>query len=239
MNGGLHRYGLRRAGFLLSACLGVFLTAAPALSQPNQTQINAVRQNCRSDYMAHCSSVPPSGAELAELPAEQFGAAFGLLPKCGRRTQAGCGGPGRKACGSSTASRASGCPRAGTHRCTGARSGGDSGRPGPTTTTPYTDCETTSQPSGAAAADGGCPGRSACRSTARTCMGVRADAAAAAARTIGDRPRVRWRPAGGVQHGAARRRTRDRVPGAQRADTHAVLPANAGQRQGVGGALAR
>jgi len=63
MNGGLHRYDLRRAGFLLSACLGVFLTAAPALSQPNQTQINAVRQNCRSDYMAHCSSVPPSGAD--------------------------------------------------------------------------------------------------------------------------------------------------------------------------------
>ena len=63
MNGGLHRYGLRRAGFLLSACLGVFLTAAPALSQPSQSQINAVRQNCRSDYMAHCSSVPPGGAE--------------------------------------------------------------------------------------------------------------------------------------------------------------------------------
>ncbi len=63
MNGGLRRYGLRRAGFLLSACLGVFLTAAPALSQPSQSQINAVRQNCRSDYMAHCSSVPPGGAE--------------------------------------------------------------------------------------------------------------------------------------------------------------------------------
>ena len=63
MNGGLRRYGLRRAGFLLSECLGVFLTAAPALSQPSQSQINAVRQNCRSDYMAHCSSVPPGGAE--------------------------------------------------------------------------------------------------------------------------------------------------------------------------------
>ena len=29
--------------------------------QPGQAQINAVRQACRSDYMAHCSSVPTGG----------------------------------------------------------------------------------------------------------------------------------------------------------------------------------
>ena len=176
---------------------------------------------------------------IAALPAEQFGAAFGLPAEARSTRSSRLRRPRPQSLRQRTASRASGCPRAGTHRCTGARSGGDSGRPGPTTTTPYTDCETTSQPSGAAAADGGCSGRSACRSTARTCMGVCADAAAAAARPTRDRPRVRRRPAGGVQHGAARRRTRDRVPGAQRADAHAVLPADAGQRQGVGGALAR
>ena len=53
----------RRAGLALLASLGFFLTAAPALSQPSQSQVNAIRQNCRSDYMAHCSSVPPGGAE--------------------------------------------------------------------------------------------------------------------------------------------------------------------------------
>ncbi|HEX4617721.1 MAG TPA: cysteine rich repeat-containing protein [Stellaceae bacterium] len=30
--------------------------------QSNQAQINAVRQACRSDYMAHCSSVPTGGS---------------------------------------------------------------------------------------------------------------------------------------------------------------------------------
>jgi hypothetical protein len=30
--------------------------------QPSQAQINAIRQSCRSDYMAHCSSVPAGGA---------------------------------------------------------------------------------------------------------------------------------------------------------------------------------
>src|SRR5262252_4342151 len=30
--------------------------------KPSQVQINAMRQSCRSDYMAHCSSVPTGGA---------------------------------------------------------------------------------------------------------------------------------------------------------------------------------
>jgi hypothetical protein len=34
-----------------------------ALAQkPSQAQINAMRQSCRSDYMAHCSTVPTGGA---------------------------------------------------------------------------------------------------------------------------------------------------------------------------------
>lgn len=44
-------------------CVALVAEAAPALSQPSQAQISAVRSNCRSDYMAHCSSVPPGGAE--------------------------------------------------------------------------------------------------------------------------------------------------------------------------------
>ena len=40
----------------------IFATAAPALAQaPSQAQRDAIKSQCRSDYMAHCSSVPPGG----------------------------------------------------------------------------------------------------------------------------------------------------------------------------------
>jgi hypothetical protein len=40
----------------------LFATAAPVLSQaPTQAQRDAIKSECRSDYMAHCSSIPPGG----------------------------------------------------------------------------------------------------------------------------------------------------------------------------------
>jgi len=40
----------------------MFATAAPLLAQaPSQAQRDAIKSQCRSDYMAHCSSVPPGG----------------------------------------------------------------------------------------------------------------------------------------------------------------------------------
>ena len=40
----------------------IFATAAPALAQaPSQAQRDAIKSQCRSDYMAHCSSIPPGG----------------------------------------------------------------------------------------------------------------------------------------------------------------------------------
>ena len=51
-----------------AATLGAVMTAAilatvaPAFSQaPTQAQRDAIKSQCRSDYMAHCSSVPPGG----------------------------------------------------------------------------------------------------------------------------------------------------------------------------------
>jgi hypothetical protein len=45
---------------LIAATIGV---AGDALAQqPSQAQLNALRSSCRSDYMAHCSSVPTGGA---------------------------------------------------------------------------------------------------------------------------------------------------------------------------------
>jgi hypothetical protein len=40
-----------------------FATAAPGFAQaPSQAQRDAIKAQCRSDYMAHCSSIPPGGA---------------------------------------------------------------------------------------------------------------------------------------------------------------------------------
>ena len=40
----------------------VFMAATPAFSQaPTDAQRDAIKSECRSDYMAHCSSIPPGG----------------------------------------------------------------------------------------------------------------------------------------------------------------------------------
>jgi len=49
-----------KLGTLLA--VAIFATAAGA-EAPSQAQRDAIKSQCRSDYMAHCSSVPPGGAE--------------------------------------------------------------------------------------------------------------------------------------------------------------------------------
>lgn len=42
--------------------VAAILATAPALAQaPSQAQRDAIKSQCRSDYIAHCSSVPPGG----------------------------------------------------------------------------------------------------------------------------------------------------------------------------------
>jgi hypothetical protein len=48
------------------AALGLCLSAIAAAAQPTQAQRDAIRSNCRSDYMANCSSVTPGGAEALQ-----------------------------------------------------------------------------------------------------------------------------------------------------------------------------
>jgi len=49
-----------RTALLVAVAISV---GSEALAQkPSQAQINAMRQSCRSDYMAHCSTVPTGGA---------------------------------------------------------------------------------------------------------------------------------------------------------------------------------
>jgi hypothetical protein len=48
------------AVFIVTA---LFAVATPAFSQaPTDAQRSAIRSECRSDYEAHCASVPPGGA---------------------------------------------------------------------------------------------------------------------------------------------------------------------------------
>ena len=52
----------RNATIFASMATIVFAVSTPAFSQaPTDAQRSAIRSQCRSDYMAHCSSVPPGG----------------------------------------------------------------------------------------------------------------------------------------------------------------------------------
>jgi hypothetical protein len=54
--------------FVLALVFALAGSAEANAQQASQTQISAVRAACRSDYMAHCASVPPGGkAALACL----------------------------------------------------------------------------------------------------------------------------------------------------------------------------
>src|SRR5215470_4990671 len=53
----------RAAPIWASMVVTTFMIASPALSQgPTDAQRAAIKAQCRSDYIAHCSSVPPGGA---------------------------------------------------------------------------------------------------------------------------------------------------------------------------------
>ena len=46
------------------ATLALIMMATPVVAQaPTDAQREAIRSACRSDYIAHCSSVPPGGVE--------------------------------------------------------------------------------------------------------------------------------------------------------------------------------
>jgi hypothetical protein len=53
--------------FAWPGVLLLVLAAGPTFAQqPSQDQINAVRQSCRSDFMANCSGVTPGGKDAIE-----------------------------------------------------------------------------------------------------------------------------------------------------------------------------
>ena len=55
------------------------LTGVAGAQQPTSTQANAIRQSCRSDYQAHCASVPAGGSGALQCLKEN---AASLSPGC-------------------------------------------------------------------------------------------------------------------------------------------------------------
>jgi hypothetical protein len=63
---------------LASLLLGLAPGSAGA-QQPTQAQANAIRQSCRSDYQAHCASVPTGGSAALQCLKNNMA---GLSPGC-------------------------------------------------------------------------------------------------------------------------------------------------------------
>jgi hypothetical protein len=60
------------------ATLALIVVATPVVAQaPTDAQREAIRSACRSDYIAHCSSVPPGGAESLQCLQKNMSALSG------------------------------------------------------------------------------------------------------------------------------------------------------------------
>ena len=60
---------LRGAALWPLLAVTTLAVTTPAFSQaPTEAQREAIKSECRSDYMAHCSSIPPVGT-----PVQTFG----------------------------------------------------------------------------------------------------------------------------------------------------------------------
>src|ERR1700738_4546231 len=58
----------------------MFMVATPAFSQaPTDAQRSAIRSECRSDYEAHCASIPPGGAASLQCLQKNMSS---LSPSC-------------------------------------------------------------------------------------------------------------------------------------------------------------
>jgi hypothetical protein len=51
---------------LVAGCVVILTLAPTAAQQPTQTQRDAIRASCRSDFMANCAGVQPGGKEALE-----------------------------------------------------------------------------------------------------------------------------------------------------------------------------
>ena len=65
-------------GLVMAALMSV--VAAPAVAQgPSEAQREAIKADCRNDYIAHCSSIPPGGEASVQCLAKSMSS---LSPSC-------------------------------------------------------------------------------------------------------------------------------------------------------------
>ena len=68
-------------GALIAGCIVALAWPGAGRAQPSQSQIGAIRQACRSDYMQFCASVPTGGQAALRCLQQQSSR---LSPACGR-----------------------------------------------------------------------------------------------------------------------------------------------------------
>jgi hypothetical protein len=81
----------KTASLLLAA---TFALATQAYAQgPSEAQREAIKSNCRSDYIAHCSSVPPGGAASLECLQKNMGSLSASCASAVRAVEAPAAAP--------------------------------------------------------------------------------------------------------------------------------------------------
>jgi hypothetical protein len=84
---------MQRAG----VATALFVFVAPAFAQaPSEEQRAAIRSACRSDYIAHCSSVPPGGAPSLHCLQKNMASLSGPCKTAVNAVQAPAAGPAKR-----------------------------------------------------------------------------------------------------------------------------------------------
>src|SRR5207244_12976254 len=63
---------LKRDAMLCALTAAMLAVATPSFAQPTEAQKEAVKSACRSDFMAHCSSVQPGGEAALQCLAKNM-----------------------------------------------------------------------------------------------------------------------------------------------------------------------
>jgi outer membrane biosynthesis protein TonB len=168
-------------GLLLASV--IFAFAAPVFSQaPTDAQRSAIRSQCRSDYQAHCASIPPGGAASLQCLQQNISS---LSPSCQTAVRAVEAPAAPKAEAAPAAPKAESAPAA---PKAGAAPSTEATKPSTETAAPKPAAETAPPPAPKAATSAAkkpssaqiAAIRSACRSDyQRDCAGVPTGGAAA------------------------------------------------------------
>ncbi|MFG3596443.1 cysteine rich repeat-containing protein [Bradyrhizobium sp. RDI18] len=153
----------RKFGLLLAAA--TFAIAAPAFAQaPSQAQRDAIKSQCRSDYIARCSSVPPGGEAALQCLQKNMSSLSSGCQGAVRAVEAAAAKPAETAKPADTAKPAEAAPQKSAAPAAATAAPSKSGEPKAAAAAPAAGQPTSAQISAI---------RSACRSDyPKVCAGV-------------------------------------------------------------------